>query len=247
MCLSDKERHIIESLDGLIAPCDSELNVNSNGYTLKTNSIENLVIASIFINDAVNKRFADRDTSQKEPIIIPKDEYADFVNKLMKSAKSKSGILDDIDFRWWMYANDKTVCQINHRYNQYIGVAIKHPTDIENEYIGKSLSFNRAFDKLEDAVNGVSVKVYVGTALSSATLDNYVNIGARGNITRCITGADIDLGDAVYVGAGGRVYPMKSDDITITMTRKDAEELYDTVSNINGNVHIWLMLLHKLL
>ena len=287
MFMTDKEKEICKALDGLIAPCDAELNVSGGGYTLKTNNIEDLATATMFFRDAVVdngikefNHFIDGGMS-KDPIKIPDIKFGMFVSKLKQNARNRTGMYRNVQVDWRdkiTYGKHITQCNISINAALVgVGIAIKHKNDVENEYIGKSLSFNRAFDKLEKAVLGIEDEKVVGTALSMAFEDNYVNVGRSGSITRCITGADVDRGDAVYVGHGGRVYPANSkqksyrggrvedskikpetksesmpdlmpihDDITITMSREQAEDVLETLRNNPGNIFTYLDLHEKI-
>ena len=240
-------REVADRLEGLKAPCDAELNVDSDGYTLKTSTLEDLATAATFFRDAVDGGKEDVPTCTIDVgILTPKDaencaeiimkRYSHFTNggtpkkqvhikisdikrpkfvhSLCASTRDRKSIsdrdFDEASFGWYDDKDD-THCIMKLHDLEVVGITRKHPDDTPNEYIGKSLSFNRAFAKLEDAVNGVTDKSCVGTAATSSTIDNYVNINTGGCIHRCIAGADIGIGDEVYVGHGGRVYPKKSE------------------------------------
>lgn len=315
------------------SPCEFELEIHNSPYVLggfptpyrreyilKTGSITDLMEASILINREVGSNpcvisglFTDVGTHKKqvqEDVKITDDKRGKFINDLRACTRARKTISDDnygsIVFTWITDKN-LTRCEMTLNDVTRSGVATKHPEDIENEYIGKSLSFNRAFDKLEKAVNkGKPNHIYgvmgdprvVGISLGNANMGKVVYVNAHLGVYRSIAGADIKKGDALYTGKNGTVLPKEyerpfyhggidfacestcgcfpeglviiddewlkverkkpesevksectdkeSDDITITMSRKDAECVKETLRKNDGNEIVYWTLIANL-
>ncbi len=171
-------------------------------------------------------------TPQKKPVTIPRNKCWQFNRDLLRSSHKRYGIDCGLNFYWWKSDENITNCSIIFDGRQYVGVTHKHPDDVENEYVGKTFSFNRAFDKLAKVVLGIDEKTIVGIALGTSKKFEKVDVETSIGIYRSTAAEDIEKGDQLYAGYGGCVYPVKSeqtskesDDITITMSRIHAEEL----------------------
>ena len=163
------------------------------------------------------RHFTDGGTPKKqvqEDVKIPIDKRDKFGIDLNASTRARKTISDkDFDAAEcrWDSGKNWTHCKMSLNGVTYYGIARKHPDDTPNEYIGKSLSFNRAFAKLEDAVNGVGDKACVGHAIHPAFRGGYVNVSSSGRTILCRAGAHIAKGNVVYNGDDGKVYPKKSE------------------------------------
>ena len=266
-------REVADSLEGLKSPCDAELNVDSEGYTLKTSTLEDLATAATFFRDAVdgkknnptphivvevdtsritelvreaqkcidravenmhvvcadtesvfvcglnggmstgtkfNRHFTDGGTPKKQVHIKISDiKRPKFIHSLCASTRDRKSIsdrdFDEASFRWYDDEDD-THCIMKLHDLKVVGITRRHPDDTANEYIGKSLSFNRAFDKLEKAVLKDAPTI-IGAALESVLKHQNLHVGRCGEIISCIAGTDVERGDMLYVGPGGLVYP----------------------------------------
>ena len=161
------------------------------------------------------KHFTDVGTSKKQVYIKISDiKRPKFVHSLCASTRVRKSIsdrdFDEATFRWCNDGDD-THCIMKLHDLKVVGITRKHPDDTPNEYIGKSLSFNRAFAKLEAAVNGVSDKTCVGYAMQPAFKGGYVHATSVGRTILCRAGTHIAKGDALYNGDDGKVYPKKSE------------------------------------
>lgn len=162
-----------------------------------------------------HSNFTDGGTPKKQVHIKISDiKRSKFIHSLCASTRDRKSIsdrdFDEASFRWYDDEDD-THCIMKLHDLEVVGITRKHPDDTPNEYIGKSLSFNRAFDKLEDAVNGVADKTCVGIALHDACAGCWVTVGSVGMVTQCRAGVDIKKGADICNGNNGRVYPKKSE------------------------------------
>ena len=187
---------------------DSSINTaamaeQTEGRCLKQMESESCTISGLFIDGGTPKK------QVQEAIKIPEDKYRTFVIKLMESTDGRH---DGYTYSFvWDVIGATTRCKLSSNGHSYVGVATRHPDDTPNEYIGKSLSFNRAFDKLERAVNGVSHEKCIGYALNTAKQMGKVDVAARGGIYRSVAAEYITKGDMLEGAYGGDVRPLKSE------------------------------------
>ena len=294
MFMTERAGEVMKAVEGLTGPCDAELNVDGDGYTLKTESLEDLATAAMFFRDAVdgmkntptphivvevdtsriselareaqdcidkavadmhvvcadtdsvfvcglnggmstgkvaskfNDHFTDGGTPKKQVRIKISDiKRPKFIHSLCASTRDRKSIsdrdFDEASFRWYDDEDD-THCIMKLRDMEVVGITRKHPNNVYNEYTGKTMSFNRAFDKLEKAVLKVNANrkygvmadisrcddTIKGVAIQDISNGEHGNVRIEGNIYRCIAGKSIKKGDLIYADVDGKVYPKKS-------------------------------------
>ena len=145
---------------------------------------------------------------KEKPIRIPHNDYGNFVVSLIRAARKRTGVNAEIGFNWAVGEKD-THCTIHYKDAQYCAHARRHPKDRGNEYIGKSLSFKRAYAALVADVNNITELYQTGTALLAIKKGEFGSVLIEGTPYLCKAGADIEQEEYIEVGSVGCVFPSK--------------------------------------
>lgn len=86
---------------------------------------------------------------------IPDDQRDKFKNQLDTAIRARAKVLTKaeiarISFEWITAYGEYTICKMRLNDITVHGLAVCHPKDKANDFVGHSLSFNRAFDELEN-------------------------------------------------------------------------------------------------
>ena len=153
--------------------------------------------------DLTNLIYSDDDPNK--PVTIPKNDHKNFVNGLIRAAFKRTGVGVEMSLGWGV-SGKNTTCDIIHKGEKYSADAKKHPRDIDNEYIGKSLSFKRAYAALVDGINGVHRQDAVGHAPHGIKKGAWGVVLIEGYPHICKAGEDIKRMDSIAGGEDGCVF-----------------------------------------
>ena len=153
--------------------------------------------------DTINLTYSDDDPNK--PVTIPHNEHSMFTVKLIEATLKRTGICVEMSFGWKV-SGKHTTCEIIHKGYKYSADAKKHPSDIDNEYIGKSLSFKRAYAALVDGINVVHRQDAVGHAPHGIKKGAWGVVLIEGYPHICKAGEDIKRMDSIAGGEDGCVF-----------------------------------------
>ena len=171
-----------------------------------TESIESTWCSIEYMNpreDIINLMYSDDDPNK--PVSIPKDEHKNFATGLIMAAMKRTGVGVEMSVGWGVMGK-YTTCEIIHKGDKYSADAKKHPLDRGNEYIGKSLSFKRAYAALINGINGARRNVDVGHAVFGIEKGDFGTVLLDGSLYMCKAGEDIEPLGPVASGADGCVF-----------------------------------------
>lgn len=154
--------------------------------------------------DLTNLMYSDDDPNK--PVSIPKDGHKSFASGLVRAAMKRTGIGVEMSFGWDV-SGKYTTCEIAHKDETYSADAKKHPRDTDNEYIGKSLSFKRAYAALVAGINGVKRHDAIEFAPHEIEEGAYGVVSIDGYPHICKAGAHIKRMQSVTACEDGCILP----------------------------------------
>ena len=154
--------------------------------------------------DLTNLIYSDDDPNK--PVTIPKNDHKNFVNGLIRAAFKRTGVGVEMSLGWGV-SGKNTTCDIIHKGEKYSADAKKHPRDIDNEYIGKSLSFKRAYAALVAGINGVKRHDAIEFAPHEIEEGAYGVVSIDGYPHICKAGAHIKRMQSVTACEDGCILP----------------------------------------
>ena len=195
---NDSENHIFDSIKSV--GCKVE---DTKPTVQKDEPVWCEVAGMNPMGDIINALYSDDDPNK--PVTIPKKEHKNFVTGLIGAAFKRTGVGVEMSLGWGV-SGKNTTCDIIHKGEKYSADAKKHPRDIDNEYIGKSLSFKRAYAALVDGINVVHRQDAVGHAPRGIKKGAWGVVLIEGYPHICKAGEDIKRMDSIAGGEDGCVF-----------------------------------------